>query len=459
VISSSPDVRILVFNFALSLATGVLFGIVPALRATRTDLASTLKDQGVSVAGGLAAARFRKALVIAQVAMSLLLLVGAGLFIRSLHNLKDVDLGVRPESLVSFSIDATLNGYSPERTKVFYKQVMERVRALPGVTSAGFAAIGILEGNEWDSTVTIEGYTAKPGEDMNPYCNAVSPHYFQTMGIRLLAGRDFDERDEILTPLHVDVSDPKSSFRVVIANEKFIKRYFGTATAIGRHLGFGGDPGTKTPIEIIGVVKDAKYTDVRDEIPPQLFFPYLEGDFVGAQTAYVRTTHDPGAAFGSIRAAVQQLDANVPIYKLRTLEWQVDRSLVTERLIATLSTAFGALATALAVIGLYGVMAYAVARRTQEIGIRMALGAVTANVIWLVMREVLTLVASGLIVGVAATWTLSRLAASQLYGIAPHDPPTIGLAVLTLGIVAAAAGYVPALRATRVNPVSALRYE
>jgi len=305
--------------------------------------------------------------------------------------------------------------------------------------------------------MSVEGYEAKPGENMNPFCNAVSPGYFKTMGIPLVTGRDFDDRD-----VRYEVGDPKAElppYRVAIVNESYAKHYFGDRNPVGRHIGFGTNPGTKTPIEIIGVVKDAKYTGVRDEIPRQVFFAFMENDFAGGAVMYVRTTSQPDPAFGSIRQVVRQLDANIPIYNLRTLDHQIDQSLLNDRLIATLSTAFGVLATLLAVIGLYGVMAYTVARRTREIGVRMALGAVQADVVWLVMREVLTLVGTGLALGLVAAWGLSRVVSSQLYGVAATDPLTIASAAGVLAAVALLAGYVPARRATRVNPVLALRYE
>jgi predicted permease len=320
-----------------------------------------------------------------------------------------------------------------------------------------FAQVGLLEGNEWDSSMSVEGYEAKPGENMNPFCNAVSPGYFKTMGIPLVTGRDFDDRD-----VRYEVADPKAElpmYKVAIVNESYAKHYFGDRNPVGRHIGFGMNPGTKTPIEIIGIVKDAKYTGVRDEIPRQVFFAYMENDFAGGAVMYVRTTSQPDSAFGSIRQVARQLDANIPIYNLRTLDHQIDQSLLNDRLIATLSTAFGVLATLLAVIGLYGVMAYTVARRTREIGVRMALGAVQADVVWLVMREVLTLVGTGLALGLAMAWGLSRVVSSQLYGVAATDPLTIAGATGVLAAVALLAGYVPARRATRVNPVLALRYE
>src|SRR4051812_23188934 len=457
VISGSIDARVLVFNFVLSLATGLVFGLVPALRSTRPSLAPTLKDTVGAVVGGGGSVRLRRGLVIAQVTVSVLLLIGAGLFIRSLRNLRTLDLGLKTENLIAFNLSPTLNGYTPLRSKQFEKQVFERVGALPGVTGAAFAQMGLLEGNEWDSSMSVEGYEAKPGESMNPYCNAVSPGYFKTLSIRLIAGRDFDDRD-----VRFDPADPKAqlpSYKVAIVNESFAKHYFGDRSPLGRHIGFGSNPGTKTPIEIVGVVKDSKYTGVRDEIPRQLFFAFMENDSAGGAVMYVRTTSQPDAAFGAIRQIVRQLDSNVPIYNLRTMEHQMDVSLLNDRLIATLSAAFGILATLLAVIGLYGVMAYTVARRTREIGVRMALGAVPADVIWLVMREVLVLVGSGLGLGLVASWALGRYVGSQLYGVGGSDPVTIAAACLLLSTVAALAGYVPARRATRVNPTLALRYE
>jgi predicted permease len=457
VISGAIDNRVLLFNFALSLATGLVFGLVPALRSTKPNLAPTLKDQVGAVVGGGGGVRLRKGLVVAQVMVSVLLLISAGLFIRSLRNLRTLDLGLNTSNLIAFNLAPTLSGYTPLRTKQFDKQVLDRVSALPGVTGMAFAQIGLLEGNEWDSSMSVEGYEPKPGESMNPYCNAVSPGYFKTMGIPLIAGRDFDDRDA-----RFEAGDPKAqlpSYKVAIVNESFAKRYFGDRSPLGRHIGFGMNPGTKTPIEIVGVVKDSKYTGVRDDIPRQVFFAFMENDTVGGGVMYVRTTSQPDAAFGAVRQVVRQLDSNIPIYNLRTLDHQIDQSLLNDRLIATLSTAFGVLATLLAVIGLYGVMAYTVARRTREIGVRMALGAVPADVIWLVMREVLVLVGSGLALGVVASWGLGRYVGSQLYGVGGSDPVTVAAACLLLSTVAALAGYVPARRATRVNPTLALRYE
>ena len=459
VISGSLDWRILAFNFALALATGVLFGLVPALQSTKPTLAPTLKDQVGTVVGGGSGVRFRKALVVSQVMLSVLLLIGAGLFIRSLQNLHLTDLGMRADNLLAFSIDPSIGGYSPERTQQFYQQLLDRMKTQAGVSGIAFASMGVLEGNEWDSTMTIEGYEAKPGENMNPYCNAVSPGYFKTMGVPFVAGRDFEARDAGVIQPDPKLQGPPSTFRVAVVNESFAKHYYGNASPIGWRIGFGGDPGTSTPIEIIGVVKDAKYTGVRDDIPRTVYFAYQQMDDAGSATVYVRASQEPSAAFTAVRRTVREMDSNIPIYNLRTLARQIERSLLTERIVATLSTSFGLLATLLAVIGLYGLMAYTASRRTREIGLRMALGAVSGDVVWLVMREVIVLVGVGVTLGLAAAWGLSRLVGNQLYGVSPNDPMTMVAATCGLTIIALVAGYIPAYRAARVNPVTALKYE
>lgn len=460
VISGAMDWRVLGFNFALALGTGLLFGLVPAWRSTNPNLAPVLKDQAGSVVGG--GVGFRKALVVAQVTISILLLISAGLFIRTLRNLRLLDLGIKTESVIAFNISPALSGYTPQRIPPFYKSMMERLRAEPGVTDVAFANMGLLEGNEWDSTMTVEGYQAAQGEQMNPFCNAISPGYFKMMGTPVLLGREFDARDEGAappTPKDVVNDGFGNGYRHVVVNESFAKKYFGDRNPIGRHIGFGGNPGTPTPIEVVGVVRDSKYTGVRDEIPRQVFFPLFEDRTPSSIVMYVRTSGDPTATFGAAQRAMRELDSNVPMYNLRTLERQIDRSLLVERFIATLSTAFGVLATLLAVIGLYGVMAYTVARRTREIGVRMALGAVQGDVVWLVMREVFALVGTGLVFGLAAAWGLNKVVGNQLYGISATDPITIIGAASLLAFVALLAGYIPARRATRVNPVLALRYE
>jgi predicted permease len=445
-ISSLPDWRILGFNIGLSILTGITFGLIPALQSTRPDLAGTLKDQAGAVTGG-ASTLTRKLLVISQIALSLVLLVGAGLFIRSLQKLKDLDPGFRTTNLLAFKVDPTLNGYEPQRTKSFYQRLRENLDSLPGVDIAALAVVPVMEGDEWDQWVTIDSYSPKTGELPDPHMNFISPDYFKTMEITLLTGRDFRRTDTRGMP------------KVCIVNEAFAKKYFGTTNAVGHRIGMGIDPGTKTDITIIGVARDTKYESMRDEIPTEVFRPYEQLEFATGITAYVRTAQNPDLMFSSIRRHMRDLDPNLPVFEMITLEKQMNDSLVTERLVALLSTGFGFLATVLAAIGLYGVMAYAVARRTREIGIRMAIGAARKDVLWLVMREVFALLGIGVAIALPAAWILSETVRSQLYGIQPADPLSMSAATFAIAGVALLAGYLPAQRATRVDPICALRYE
>lgn len=455
-ISALPDARILAFTFGVTLLTSILFGLLPAIQASSPDVAPTLKDQAGAVIGG-SNVLLRKILVVAQVTLSLLLLIGAGLFLRTLMNLRDLGPGFRTERLMTFEVDPSLNGYKLERLMTYYRDLNERLSAIPGVTSVGMAAIRILDGNEWDSSMTVEGYQAKEGESPQPYMNMITPNYFAAMGVPILRGRDFTMHDTTQVKHGPEPDNFVPS--TVMINESFARKYFQGRDPIGRHVGFGADPGTKTDMEVIGVVKDIKYTTVRDEIPPQAFIPLFGNNRANGMTVYVRSSGDSKQVMASIRREVQTLDPNVPLYSMRTEDEQLDDSLRTERLIASLCSVFGFLATLLAVVGLYGVMAYTVSRRTREIGIRVALGAARSSVVGMVMREVLLLIGLGVLIGVPLSIGLSSLVRSQLFGLVPHDPVTIGFASVLLALVAALAGFVPAMRASRIDPMRALRYE
>jgi predicted permease len=452
-VSTAPDWRILAFTCAVATLTGLLFGIGPAFQSTRTNVAPTLKDQTTSVLGGQT--RLRKVLVASQIAVSLLLLIGAALFIRTLDNLLAVDIGFQTSRLLSFGMDPSLSGYSPDRSRQFAVSLVERLNAAPGVEAAGIATMRLLEGNQWSTSISVEGYQAKPDENMTQWANSVSPGYFKAMGIPVLMGRDFNQRDAITKAPPSGTPD----YRVAIVNERFAQHYFGTGNPIGRRIGFGGDPNTPTPIEIVGVVRDSKYTNVRDQIQRQVFFPFFENSRPSAFTVYLRTSRPADTMFNVARQTVQQIDPNLPVHSTRTVERQVELSLSRERLVATMSAAFGSLATLLSVIGLYAVMSYTVSRRTREIGVRVALGASAGSISWLVIREVLIIAAAGMAVALPAAWWLGRFVSTQLYGVTPGDPMTILGAVLLLLTVALLAGTIPSARAARLDPTTALRHD
>ena len=445
-LSAEPDARVMLFALGLAVATGIVFGLVPALQATRPRLAPTLKDETASVIGGTSPFRFRKGLVVAQVALSLLLLIGAGLFTRSLVNLRGLDPGFQPERLLTFGVDPSLSGYGLQRRLALFKRLQDDVAAEPGVKSASLAEVALMTGSDSSSTIHVEGYEAKEGEDMNPNFNGVGPAFFSTMGIPLLSGREFTDGDDAAAP------------KVAVVNETFVRYFFGDKDPIGRRFGMGRKEEGFT-VTIVGVARDGKAGRLREKPLRFVYIPYTQERDVGEMTFYVRSALDPEALGNRVRRIVQEADPGLPVTRLKTMRAQIRESLFVERMVASLSAAFGLLATLLAAVGLYGVMSYAVSLRTREIGIRVALGAERRAVLLMVLEEVAVMALMGVAIGLPSGYGLGRLIESQLYGITARDPLTFTVATATLLLSALLAGYIPAARATRVDPLVALRYE
>jgi predicted permease len=447
------DARVLVFTTAVSALTGILFGLAPALRATRIDLTPMLKDSSRSATGGKS--RLSKALLVAQVAMSLLLLIGAGLFVRTLFNLGRVNLGFNAENLLLFRIDPTLNGYKGAKLASLYDQMAERIQAVPGVSSVTISRHPLLSGSAAITSVTVPGGAEQSDEELRVYIQRVRPNFLATMEIPLKLGRELSAQDNENAP------------KVAIINETFARTYFPDANPIGKRFLFGkpgspsvGKSGKGDEYEIVGVARDAKFSSVRGETPLTVYLPYLQNiNGLGQMSFEVRTAGDPAQLVASIREAAQSIDNNVPLFEVKTQAEQAEQSFAQERIFAKLSAFFGLLALLLACIGLYGIMSYGVARRTREIGIRMALGAEARNVLWLVMRETMILVLIGAAIGLPAALVATQLISSMLFGLTPTDPATVVFATIFMIGVAAFAGYLPARRASRVDPMVALRYE
>jgi predicted permease len=453
VVGASPDWRILTFMALAAIVTAVLAGIAPALRAVSGGVAAALKAAG----GGVVREqpRLRKSLVAVQVGLSFLMIVSAGLFVRTLDNLLRVHPGFQTARVSSFTVDLERSGYVDERSRIFGQELLERLRALPGVEAAGFAAFGILEGGGWGMDFTVEGFSPKPGQGAGSLVNAVSPGYLETLQAPIVRGRAFTRQDARVPPEGED----GWPYRSAIVNETFVRRYLAGRDPIGRHVGFGGDPGTPTPITIVGVMGDSKYQGIREDTIPQILLPAFENRGLNNVTVYVRSRLATASVVASARAVVRAMDPGLPVFNVATLDERVARSLRTERLVAGLSASFATLATLLGLVGLYGVMAYTVTRRSREIGIRMALGARALGVAGQVVREAGVLIVAGLILAAPAAWWLRRFVEAELYGVKPSDPRTIALAAIGLLAVGMLAAALPASRAARISPMAALRDE
>jgi len=440
------DPIVMLFAAALAMGTGLLFGLFPALHSTRPDVISSLKGTSGQPSGARSAARFRTSLATAQIALSMALLVSAGLFTRSLFNVSRVDLGLKADHVIMFQVSPALNGYKAEQSRQLFERVEDEIGALPGVTGVTSSTVPLLSGSNWGNNVSVEGFKAGPDTDTNSRFNVVGPGYFATLGIPLLAGRDFTRGDALTAP------------KVAVVNEAFAKKFNLGRDAVGKHMGREGGNSPLT-MEIVGLVKNAKYSDVKREIPPLFFQPYRQDETVGGITFYVRTEGDPAAFMTDIPKVLARLDANLPVERLRTVPQQVRENVFLDRFISVLSASFACLATLLAAVGLYGVLAYTVSQRTREIGLRMALGAAPSRVRAMVMRQVGVMVVVGGAIGLGAAIGLGRLAQSLLFELQGSDPAVLAAAAVSLSLVALAAGFIPAHRASQVDPMSALRYE
>lgn len=437
------DGSVLLFTLLATAGTGILFGLAPAWSGFRIADRLRRPERGISGTGMLS---LRSVLLGGQVALSFLLVLGAGLFLRTVRNLQSIDTGFEKQNILLASVSPNQVGYRGEREAQFYDALLQRMRSTPGVLAAGFANTSMLSGSSDRNGIVVEGQPVSAESPHSAFFNTVSDGYFATLGMPLLAGRDFrpGERGE--------------AAKVIILNETMARRYFGSPqAALGRHIGFSG-PQARPDMEIIGVTRNARYIDLREEARNFAFIPVGVGDS-GEMILHLRTARAPENLAGDVRAAVAALDPTLAVFHVKTLAAQIDDSILDHRLMAMLTTFFGGLATALAALGLYGVLAFTVARRTREIGIRMALGADRSDVVGMVLRQTAAVIASGMIAGLAGAAALSRFLESQLYGVKPLDPVTIAAAAVVLAVSAGLASWLPARRAVRVDPMVALRFE
>jgi predicted permease len=446
-LSDRIDPATLLFAAAVAIGTGLLFGLFPALHSTRPDLVTAIKNSAGQPSGARAASRFRTALATTQIALSTMLLILAGLFTKSLTNISRVELGIDTDRLVVFGLSPDRNGYTPARSKALFEQVEDELAAIPGVSGSAVALVPLLANNNWGNGVSVQGFASGPDTDNDSMYNEVSPGYFGAVGMRLLAGRDFTR------------GDVEGGPKVAIVNEAFARKFNLTGKVVGSRMASSSGDGAKLDIEIVGLVKDAKYSAVKREIPPVYFTPYRQDPDVGSVTFYARTRLEQDALLQAIPRLVARIDPNLPVEELRSMDEQIRRNVGVDRLISILSASFAIVATLLASIGLYGVLAYTVTQRTREIGLRMALGADARRVRRLVLGRVGWMTLAGASVGVVAAIAIGNAAGSQLYELKGYDPTVLVSATGLLVLVALAAGLIPALRASRVNPLTALRQD
>jgi len=444
-LSATPDLRVLLFTFVVSVLASVLFSLAPIVQFYRPKVAPALKQQAVTAEGGHA--RFRRATVGVQIALSVLLLVGAGLFTRTLGNLKSVDVGFRTDHVLAFQLDPRMAGYEPAAVAQLYKRLLETLAAQPGVQAVGMTDDPVLAQNDSTYSIDVPGYQAQEGERMSFEWERVTPDYFAALQLPVLAGRVLGDPDGLSAP------------KVVVVNESFVRKFFGNPVqAIGRSFS-EGRVNNKTSFVIVGVVKDAKHFDLHDQPKPIFYTPLFQQEEPSAVAVYVRTGQEPEAAAGTIRNAVNGIDTRLVVDSLQSMNAQIDGTLASERILSFLASGFGIVAIFVTAIGLYGVLAFSIAQRTREIGIRMALGASRGSVVKMVLREVLILTGFSVALALPLSLALSTLVKSQLFGVSDSDPATLVLVTLAMGGVALLAAWAPARRATQVQPMTALRYE
>jgi predicted permease len=444
-----PDARVLGFTLGVTLLTAILFGLIPSLYVTRLDLSPVLKSATLRMAGESLSRRLPvgKSLVVVQVAVSLMLLVAAGVFVRSLSRLGEVNLGYQRENLLLFRVNAAAGGYKGAAATRLYQDLLGKLAAIPGLRGVTVSQNGVFIGSESGDPIAVEGYTPNPDEEMNSRMDHVGPGYFSTMGIPILLGREIEPQDSGTGP------------RAAVINQTFARQFFPNSSPIGKHVR-DTYPGNPTEMVIVGVVSDAKYNSLREKMRPRIYAPLFNPMWEMSAAVYeIRTFADPTSVSASLRQAVQATETSLPPVEIRTMSGLVGDSIQTDRFLEQLSEGFGLLAMLLASIGLYGIMAYTVARRTRDIGIRLALGAAPGNVLWQVLRETLLLVVIGVIIGVPLALGGTHLVRSMIFGLGFADPVAILVAAALLAMVAALAGFLPAWRASRVDPMVALRYE